>query len=301
MKRIYFVAFLVAATFVADAQSFYAVRRNRNLLINFGSGTANYFGEMVNPKELGTVKPNIAIGAEYYLSPRISVKAEITWFQLSGDDVNADDDRWERNLHFRSNNFEAAALGAVNLTPMGRRFYQRSFVNFHAFAGFGATWINPQAIAPATDFNGNPLPEAGEWISLQPLETEGVKYDRLQPVIPFGLGMRFKLNPFFNILLEGGYRITFTDYLDDVSSTRYPDPATLKSDLSRTMSDRRREIGTDPANYLSGRRGSPEYNDGYFLTNLTIQYYFPSEIFGGGSRKLYNSKRKSYYRRPKGR
>ncbi len=297
MRRILLLIVLVASTLLADAQSFYAVRRNRNLLLNVGSGTANYFGEMVNPRQMGITKPNVAIGAEYFLTPRISAKAEFTWFQLSGDDARANDDRVLRNLSFRSNNWEFTALGAVNLTPMGRRFYQRSLFNFHAFAGIGVLYMNPKAIAPDTIINGVPLPEAGQWVALQPLETEGVHYSRFQPVIPFGLGARFKLNPFFNVLLEAGYRLTFTDYLDDASSVRHPDPATLKSDLARVMSMRR----TINLSYDKGKRGNPKYNDGYFIANLTLQYYFPEEIFGGGNRKLYNSKRKSYYRRPKGR
>ena len=133
--------------------------------------------------------------------------------------------------------------------------------------------------------------------ALQPLETEGVKYSRTQPVIPVGLGVRVKLDPFFNILLEGGYRFTFTDYLDDVSIHRYPDPATLKSDLSRALSDRRSEIGYDLP-YNKGVRGNPKENDGYFLLNATLQYYLPKEIFRNSQRKLYNSKRKAYYRKP---
>ncbi len=49
------------------------------------------------------------------------------------------------------------------------------------------------------------------------------------------------VNPFFNVLIEGGYRITFTDYLDDISSKGYTNPALLKSDLSRALADRRQE------------------------------------------------------------
>ncbi len=50
---------------VGSAQSFYALRRDRNFLVSLGSGTANYYGEMVNPGEFGILKPNIAAGAEY--------------------------------------------------------------------------------------------------------------------------------------------------------------------------------------------------------------------------------------------
>ncbi|HYG19203.1 MAG TPA: DUF6089 family protein [Ohtaekwangia sp.] len=273
-------------TFWVEAQSFYAIRRNRNLLVGLGTGTANYLGEMVNPGEFGILKPNIAVSAEYYWTDRISTRAGLTWFQISGDDAKADDDRKSRNLSFVSGNIEFSAIGIINLSPIGTRFYQRSVLNLHAFAGIGLLYFNPKA-----EYDGKKH-------ALQPLETEGVKYSRITPVIPVGLGARIKVNPFFNLLVEGGYRITFTDYLDDVSIRRYPDPATLKSDLSRALSDRRPEIGTQPDNPTAvGVRGNPEKNDGYFLLNVTVQYYMPQEIFSNAQRKLYRSKRKGYYQK----
>jgi len=270
------------------SQSFYATRKDRNFLISIGSGTANYYGEMVNPGEFGTLKPNIAIGAEYYMTNRISIRSELTWFQLSGDDSKANDDRVERNLSFTSNNLELSVLGAINLSPMGLRFYQRSQLNLHAFAGIGVLYFNPKA------------EYQGQKYALQPLQTENQKYSLVQPVIPFGMGARIKLDPFFNILIEAGYRITFTDYLDDVSVRRYPDGALLKSDLARALSDRRVEIDTQPSDPTNvGVRGNPKENDGYFITNITLQYYIPKVMFSNYNR-LYNSKRKWYYKSPGG-
>jgi len=290
MRRFIIVVllFIVIAPYFAEAQSFYAIRRNRNLLVGAGTGTANYYGEMVNPGELGILKPNITFSAEYYWTDRISTRAQVTWFQFSGDDSEANDDRRRRNLMFRSSNIEFSAIGVINLTPLGLRFYQRPTWNIHAFAGVGVLYFNPKAKID------------GEWVALAPLETEGKKYSRVIPVFPVGLGVRYKVDPFFNVILEGGYRVTFTDHLDDVSVVRYPDPATLKSDLARRLSDRRAELGPDnvPANPLTqGRRGNPEKNDGYFIANVTVQYYLPQEIFRNSQRKLYKSRRKAYYRR----
>lgn len=283
------VAAILGLPLAGSSQSFYALRRDRNFLVSIGSGTANYYGEMVNPGEFGTLKPNVAIGAEYYLTNRISARAELTWFQLSGDDAKADDDRVERNLSFRSNCLELSALGAINLTPMGLRFYQRSKLNFHAFAGAGLLFHNPKAFYQ------------GEWHALQPLQTENKKYSRFQFVIPAGLGARIKLDPFFNILVEAGYRFTFTDYLDDASRTRYVAVNELKvnTDLAKALSDRRVEIDTQPSRPSEvGKRGNPEKNDGYFLTNITLQYYLPKMMFTNYN-KLYNVKRKQYYRKPR--
>ena len=71
---------------------------------------------------------------------------------------------------------------------------------------------------PATDLAGNPMPNAGEWVDLQPLGTEGQHsdqqegdanygtkpYKRLQIAIPGGIGARFRLNEVFDISAEIG-------------------------------------------------------------------------------------------------
>jgi hypothetical protein len=285
----------LGAAEMTQAQSFYNIRRNRNLMVNVGSGIAYYKGEMVNPGEVGLVKPNITVGAEYYFAPRISARAQLTWFQMKGDDAEADDDRWQRNLSFTSSSYELSAIGIVSLGPQGMRYYERPRLNLHAFGGIGLLYFNPK-----TEFNG-------EKHALQPLMTENVKYSRFQPTIPFGLGARIHVNPFFNILIEGGYRLTFTDYLDDVSKRRYVsldelggDPTSLRFQLS----DRRAEVdmlpqpATEEVRTTRGVRGNPEENDGYFILNVSLQYYLPTEIFGGSQRKLYTIKRKAYYRKP---
>jgi hypothetical protein len=273
--------------FHTHGQSFYAVRRERSLIATFGSGTANYFGDLVNPKSLGKTRYNIVLGAEYYFNKHISGRAEFIYFRLAGNDALANDDRVERNLSFFSGNAELTATGAFYLLPMGARFYQRPKLNLYAFAGVGLLYTNPKARR-----------QNGEVVALQPLQTEGIHYSRMQPVIPYGLGIKYMVDPFFNVVVETGYRKTFTDYLDDVSSERYPDPATLKSDLSREMSDRRRERDPNyPVTPGVGRRGNPNSKDSYMIFNVKVQYYLPYDIAKNQQRKLYNRKRKYYYRR----
>jgi hypothetical protein len=299
-KILFLLLFCLGVAEFAQAQSFYNIRRNRNLMVNLGSGTATYKGEMVNPGEVGIVKPNITVGAEYYFFPRISARAQLTWFMIKGDDAKADDDRWQRNLSFRSSSWELSTVAVVNLVPQGARYYERPRINFHGFVGVGLLYFNPK-----TELEG-------ETYALQKMQTEGVKYSRFQPVIPVGLGARIHVNPFFNILIEGGYRFTFTDYLDDVSKRRYPslDELGISSydDIRFRLSDRRYEIGTEPGSPLPdpdelkrttvGVRGNPTENDGYFILNVSLQYYLPREIMRNSQRKLYTVKRKAYYRAP---
>ena len=72
-----------------------------------------------------------------------------------------------------------------------------------------------------------------------------VKYSIIQPVIPLGFGIKYQLNPKFDIGIEASSRITFFDYLDKVS------------DVDK--------------NY---RYGNKYNNDVYYYIGLTLYYTF---------------------------
>jgi hypothetical protein len=274
------VTFLMVLTHFASAQSFYAARRDRSLLITGGAGTSTYFGELTNQGDYIDAKPTLNVGLQYYLTDRISTRAEITWFTLEGDDAKATGGGREfRNLSFKSNNYEVNLSGTFNLFSNGDRYYRRPIINIYGFLGLGFIYFNP-----TTTYQG-------ETIALQPLQTEGVNYSRFGIVIPYGLGGRLKLTPMLNLSVEGGLRKTFTDHLDDVSSRDYPDPASLSSDLSRTLSKR----GTTTI------RGNPESLDAYMLVTAKLEYYLPTNFLfknsrSGYQKSLYKNKRNSFNR-----
>jgi Domain of unknown function (DUF6089) len=279
VKRI-IITIITVLPFLADAQSFYAIRRPRNLGVYGGTGTALYKGELVNPKQLGKVRYNLVVGAEYFFSRRFTAKSELTWFRIAGSDKDANDDRVTRNLSFFSNCQELSLAGTFYVLQEPRRFYQRSSVNGYVFLGAGLLHFNPK-----TEYQGDKH-------RLQPLQTEGTKYSLYQFVVPFGVGVKIMVDPLHNLIIEGGYRTTFTDHLDDISIRRYPDPATLSSPLAVALSNRRSEINIDLP-YSVGVRGNPKQNDGYFIMNVKFQYYLPMQI--GPNREAnqyYKKKRK---------
>lgn len=280
MRRSYLLlSGLLLTSFVVQSQSFYTIRRERSMIANVGIGTANYFGELTNPGELGTVRYGFNVGIEKYFTRRIAARFDMAYYQISGTDAKADDDRVLRALSFVSHNFESTGVITIDLIPHGMRFYQRTLINPYGFIGAGFTIINPKA-----EYNG-------KMVALQPLQTEGIHYSKFQPVIPAGGGIKMKVGPFFNVAVEAGMRKTFTDYLDDISIRRYPDPATLSSDLARAMSNR--------SGGRASVRGNPEADDWYFIISAKIQYYLPFDL-GNSNRKLYTKKRKSYnYKAPR--
>jgi hypothetical protein len=174
----------------------------------------------------------------------------------------------------------------------------------YIYAGVAVYMHNPQAIAPAKDLQGNALPDAGQYVDLQPLGTEGqystlnssdanygIKpYSLTQISIPFGIGARFRLNEVMDLSADIGFRYTFTDYLDDVSAN-YVNLGLLKSPLAQAMSYRTNELPGYPLNggvpsgipgvnvqpgygseHPDNKRGGKNQNDIIMVTSIKLTY-----------------------------
>lgn len=275
------------------SQSFYTYG-GRDAIASVGVGTSTYYGDLQDPGDYMDAKPSLAIGLQRFYTNRIAARLEATYFRLSGDDSDAEaQGRVVRNLSFRSDNIEVNLVGILNAFPKGRRFYQRPPLNPYGFAGIGVIYYNPKAKIPDEDWNGNRLLNAGKYTELQPLQTEGVSYQRFAIVVPFGFGVKYKISPFTNIALEGGYRLTFTDYLDDVSTT-YQLHNSIEDPLTQALADRRHEIDLAPLGLEEDHiRGNPDENDGYFLLSIKLEYYLPTQILNfnkKNNRKRYKKK-----------
>ncbi len=281
MRHLLLLSLVIFAGLAAEAQSFYSVRRDRSLMAVAGLNTSTYYGDLKDNSDLLDAKPSVTLGLMYYVNKRIAARAEFSWITLSGADANSKEDgKLQRNLSFSSGNYELAVTGLVNLIPQGGRFYQRPTFNVYAFGGLGGLYFNPKA-----KLNGDKY-------ALRPLKTEGVEYSRFSLVIPYGLGVKYKLSPYFNGILEVGWRKTFTDYIDDVSSA-HVDNASFTDPIARQLADRRPEIGL-PVRPAGAKRGDPTNDDAYMLVSAKLEYYLPYRF--NSNRKLYRSKRKAIYR-----
>ena len=276
------LVFILILTPYLYAQSFYNRKRDRRFVVSAGTGTSSYFGELSNDGDFMDTKLNLDFGLQYRITNNLFLGASFIFFQLQGDDAEADGGgRKERNLSFKSNNTELNAGIRFNLLPEGERFYQRRPINFYLFLGLGFTWFSPTAELD------------GKRYALRSLETEGVKYGPFTAVIPFGGGVKFMVTPYFNVVLEGGYRLTFTDYLDDVS-TVYQDQSLFTDPIASALADRYAELGS-PTREAGSIRGNPEQNDGYFILNAKVEYFIPAGILFSGKNKA--KKRRTRRRR----
>jgi len=240
------------------------------------AGGAFYLGDL-NPSGIfSQTQPAFGAVYRFNLTTRWALRANALWATVAADDAISGTP--ERNLHFRSRINEFSIQAEINFLTYFTGSRNHRFSPF-LFAGIGAFTFNPQARVPDMD---NPLDRSGRWIDLAPLRTEGQGamgdgyidfpgvYNTTQLVIPFGFGFKFSLNRTFSLGVEWGMRLTFTDFLDDVSGF-YADPAILTANsgfaYSGMMADRRLDRTTDPT---GTQRGNTNSRDWYSLAGITL-------------------------------
>lgn len=231
----------------------YSFKRNVYNAVGLSLNAFNYYGDLSpTAKKLSTdlafTRPAIGVSFVHRFGPRYQLVAGLTFGGIKGSDKESadpnDDDaafRYVRNLSFRNRIQELSVVAQVDLFENQATYISRVRGTPYLFAGLALFHHNPQAQAPETDLQGNALPNAGEWVDLKDLKTEGEDYKLIQVAIPFGVGVRFRINELMDIAGEFGFRYTFTDYLDDVS-TDYVDLNTLDGELARAMAYRSNEV-----------------------------------------------------------
>ena len=239
--------------------------------IGIMGGGSYYLGD-INSKHFDYMMPSGGIVIRKNIDRRIVVKGELLLGYIRADDARNTNDtvKLNRNLHFRSPIYELSGQVEFNFLPYetGNSLYP--FTPF-IFAGVSLFKFNPKA---ETDY--------GEWIALQPLGTEGQgttsfqdrkKYALTQFSIPMGGGFKIAVNKTFNIILEYGIRKTFTDYLDDVSTSYIGGNLIDMSPLGIEMSDKSLN-GPQAKNF---QRGDSKDNDWYTFTGITLSFKILSE------------------------
>jgi hypothetical protein len=210
-----------------------------------------------------------SIGMQYDLSEHIAARSYLTFTGLRGDDKKGTVSMQERNLNFKTKFFEWEVSAQYNIFSLNDKWWTP-----YVFAGIGIYHYNPYT-----------KDTAGNQVFLKPLSTEGegfiagVNDYKLTGVsIPIGVGFSYALNEDMRLGLEFGYRKTFTDYLDDVS-TNYVDKSALLTARGQTAVDlawRGDEYNGAPYPVGGRERGHANQQDGYYFIALTytVRYFF---------------------------
>jgi hypothetical protein len=276
-------------------------------MVGISVSALNYYGDIAPlPKKISTdisfTRPAIGVSFTHRFGPRYSLQGQFMYGTLSGSDSKSASTtgessfRYARNLSFRNRIKELSVVAYFDLFSNQSTYISRVAWTPYVYIGVAAFINNPQAQAPAKDLQGNPLAEAGQWVDLRPLHTEGKSYGLVQPAIPFGIGARFRINEVLDLWADIGFRYTFTDYIDDISGN-YVALSSLKSPLAQAMAYRTNELlpggaGSNPPNdHINGvpsglagvnvkpgygnagdQRGTSGNRDVYMVTSVRLTY-----------------------------
>ncbi|MCF8256765.1 MAG: porin family protein [Flavobacteriales bacterium] len=243
-------------------------------------GISFYMGDLNPDMPFRDVRPAGGLFYRYNFNDRFSVRAAAHVAYLVGSDASSTDPaQLERNLSFESWLFDFSVTGEFNF--------------FKYAPGDMRHWITPFLFGGISIFKFNPRTELnGEMWELQPLGTEGQgttfypdrqKYSLVNAAIPFGLGVKVNISKTFSVGVEWGMRYTFTDYLDDVSTT-YADIDVVQAergDIANALSNR--SVVRDPVSgefvpltdqqrqeFAGRQRGNSTNNDWYSFVLLSV-------------------------------
>jgi hypothetical protein len=267
----------------------------------FQAGVSEFLGDLGGLNKIGTdyspvdlefslTRPAFSLAYRYKFAKNFNIHSSFNYLLVSGDDkLTTEQFRSNRNLNFKSNIFELAVRAEVSLfsSQVGHRYGIKKTLSrrhkgksneFIIFAGVGGFYYNPKGRNPAT----------GKWEKLYPMHTEGQglpggpkQYKRISISIPMGLAWRMTLNKLWCIGLEYSFRKTFTDYIDDVSTTYYPDK-TLFVDTygTKSLAFSDPNLGNIPyatapnGDGTGAQRGDKE-KDSYMSLQFTVGRFFP--------------------------
>ncbi len=242
-----------------------------NMSVSLGGGTSNYLGDLirynVNYKQSSF---SFSAGIVYEMLPQLNARIDVGFQKLQGADSKNGGAFKNRNLSFKSNNFDISAA------------LEFDFFNLHKYkfspyitGGIGILFFNPYA----KDLAGNKQ-------FLRPLGTEGqglyvngfkAMYRKETYEFPVGIGVKYTATKRIMIALEYNFRVTGSDYLDDVSSRSYVSKVLLdaRNPITSKFAYRGNELpGGEPypKNPLDQIRGNPEHKDSYYTTQLKVVY-----------------------------
>jgi hypothetical protein len=261
-------------------------------------GTSNFLGDLGGRDRVGTdyspvdlelsqTRTAFGVGYRYQVLRWMNVTGRFNYLIVQGDDALTNEMyRNNRNLNFKSNIFELAGRLEMGWqsSKVGNRYgikktlNRRMKNNVHSvfvFAGVGGFYFNPKGRSAS-----------GNYVKLRPLHTEGQglpggpkQYKNYSVSIPLGIYYRCALNKQWTVGVEISYRKTFTDYIDDVSTTYYDNEAieAAYGSLAAAMADPNKGqiygFSAPDASGNAAQRGDRQ-KDSYMSAELTVGYIF---------------------------
>ena len=268
-KRFIVIFLILNCSIMVSAQFRNASAWSYSAYLGFSNLIGDISGKNVNSlpyyEELNPAlsRPIFGIGIQRHFD-RIGVGAYISGSQFVVDDsYSIYSSRINRNITVHTDMLEAKV--SLELTPFAKTripLLKHWYIN----GGFGAIVFQPKARYK------------NEWVNLQPLGTEGQNYlnnrkpySRVAMIIPVNVGYMLKLRNGNRMKFDFGFRKTFTDYLDDVSTT-YANPQAIAASSGELAA-----YFADPS--FTGKpegsaRGSSSSKDLYMTAGIQLEFSF---------------------------
>jgi hypothetical protein len=232
---------------------------SQDLEVGVAVGGSYYLGDLNPGKHFVNTQLSYGMVARYNLDSRWSVKLSGMYGTLKGE-ASSSTFLPDRGLYFTSNVTDISGVIEFNFFPYFTGSF-KSRMTPYVFGGLSVFFYDPQA-------NG---------VSLRSLGTEGQTigylgrspYGSTSVSIPFGVGCKFSLTSKLGVQVYWEMHKTFTDYIDDVSSTYYLVGRDIQGgDMAGIMSD-------PTLDHTPGmQRGNSENNDWFAFFGASITYKF---------------------------
>jgi hypothetical protein len=238
------------------------------------AGAAHYFGDLNTRAAVNRPKPALGVFFRKQFGNYTGLRVAVHYAQLGYSDIYSKNEfQRRRNLSFNTNIFELALQGDFNFFKFIPNDPDHGFTPYITL-GAGIFSYDPYAYYK------------DEKHFLRPLNTEGQTfyqnrkaYSTMAFCIPIGAGVKYNISENLNISFEIVHRFTFTDYLDDVSTTyvgidKFPAPNNQTS-TAAVLQDRSFETGELIG--MEGRqRGWSKQNDQYIFAEIGLTFNLSS-------------------------
>lgn len=277
MKRILPLFLLVILAFKKEAANaqYESVVMEGELGIMVGG--SHYFGDLNTRARLNRPKPAAAVFFRKQFNNYIALRIAGSFAQVGYSDVYNTHNEFQqrRNLSFNSNIFELALQGDFNFFKFLPGDPYHRFTPYVTL-GAGVFSYDPYAYLDDKKYFLRPLGTEGQGNAAYP---DRAPYSTMAFCVPFGVGIKYAVTNRMNVGAEVTHRFTFTDYLDDVSTTYVgadkfpniggePSPALLLQDRSYQTGEL---IG------LEGRqRGFSGQKDQYVIASVFVSFNLTS-------------------------
>ena len=235
-------------------------------------GTGYYIGDM-NSTHFNNLRVAGGITYRKNFDRRFTFKSSALYTNVYANDENSKDlIKVNRNLKFKSDIIELSGQIEFNFLAYETG---NSLYNWTPFIFTGVSIFNYNPQAEGSD---------GQWYDLQELGTEGQgttsfpnrkKYSLTQLSVPFGGGVKIGVSDNFNIIVEYGLRKTFTDYIDDVSTTYVGIPSEF-TNIAIELADQ----SIDGPQLAGIARGDETNKDWYSFSGITLSFRLQGKTKG---------------------